>query len=159
MRKNLIGAAATTQARGLRKQEWLDIETVARVELTSEDPKFPIESALVSAKEPGWRAAEKGEQIIRIVLDERIDLMRIRLEFSETENDRTQEFTLRYRTETDGPLNEIVRQQWVFSPRGSTMEIEDYQVHLNGVSVLELAVKPDLTPDNALASLALWRMA
>ena len=127
MRKNLIGAGAGPQPRVLRKQEWLDIETLGRVELTSEDPRFPIESALVFRKESGWRAAETGDQIIRIVFDERIDLKRIRLEFSETENDRTQEFTLSYLTETDGPLKEIVRQQWNFSPQGSTMEIEDYQ--------------------------------
>jgi len=31
----------------------------------SEDPNFPIESALVSGTGPGWRAAEKGKQIVR----------------------------------------------------------------------------------------------
>jgi hypothetical protein len=44
-------------------------------------------------------------------------------------------------------------------PQASTSEGEDYQVELNGVSVLELALKPDLTPDNAFATLAMWRMA
>jgi hypothetical protein len=56
------------------------------------------------------------------------------------------------------PLFEIVRQQWSFSPQGSTSEIEDYQVNLGSVSILELAIKPDLTPDNAFATLARWRM-
>jgi hypothetical protein len=56
------------------------------------------------------------------------------------------------------PLFEIVRQQWSFSPQGSTSEIEDYQVNLGSVSILELAIKPDLTPDNAFATLATWRM-
>jgi len=56
------------------------------------------------------------------------------------------------------PLFEIVRQQWSFSPQGSTSEIEDYQVNLGSVSILELAIKPNLTPDNAFATLARWRM-
>ena len=55
-------------------------------------------------------------------------------------------------------FREIVRQQWSFSPQGSTSEIEDYQVSLDNVSVLELEGKPDLTPANACATLASWRM-
>jgi len=55
-------------------------------------------------------------------------------------------------------FREIVRQQWSFSPQGSTTEIEDYQVNLDTVSILELAIKPDLTPDNAFATLTRWRM-
>jgi hypothetical protein len=57
-----------------------------------------------------------------------------------------------------GPFREIVRQQWSFSPQGSTSETEDYQVNLDSVSILELALKPDLTPANACATLASWRM-
>jgi hypothetical protein len=70
----------------------------------------------------------------------------------------TQEFTLQWSAEPGGPFREIVRQQWSFSPQGSTTEIEDYQVNLDNVSVLELALKPDLTPANAYATLASWRM-
>ena len=42
---------------------------------------------------------------------------------------------------------EIVRQQWHFSPGGSTFETEDYQVDLPGLSVLELSLDPDLASD------------
>ena len=31
---------------------WLDIEPLAQVEITSEDPAFPIESALIPARNP-----------------------------------------------------------------------------------------------------------
>jgi hypothetical protein len=158
MRKTLI-AQPTIQPRSLPDQEWLDLEHLARVELTSEDPNAPIDSALVAGKKPGWHAATRGEQIIRIVFHQPRDLRRIRLEFCETENERTQEFTLRWSAEPDGPFSQVVRQQWTFSPEGSTVEIEDYQVSLSGVSVLELALKPDLTPGTAFASLARWRVA
>ena len=157
MRKTII-EPETINPRQSAQDEWLDFEKVATVEITSEDPKFPIESALATREGPGWRAAERGKQVIRLVLDNPRALRRIRLEFSETENSRTQEFTLRW-SRAGGPLTEIVRQQWSFSPQGSTSEVEDYQVNLDGVSILELALKPDLTPENAYATLAAWRVS
>jgi hypothetical protein len=157
MRKTIIDPA-TVHSGPHTEQEWLDLEEMAKVEVTSEDPRFPIESALVSGKGPGWRAAQIGTQIIRIMFDKPTRLRRIRLEFSETETARTQEFTLHWSTAPGGPLTEIVRQQWCFSPGGSTSEIEDYRVNLDSVSVLELAIKPELTQASACATLARWRM-
>jgi hypothetical protein len=92
------------------------------------------------------------------MFDKPTRLRRIRLEFSETEIARTQEYTLQWAAEPGGPFRELVRQQWSFSPQGSTSEIEDYQVSLDNVSVLELEVEPELTPANACATLASWRM-
>ena len=157
MRKKVINSD-TINPRSHSQEEWLDLEEIARVEVTSEDPNFPIEAALAAGEASGWRAAEKGKQIIRIVFDNPRTLRRIRLEFSETEIERTQEFTLRWSDEA-GPFKEIVRQLWNFSPQGSTSEVEDYQVQLKNLSVLELTLKPDLTPDNAFATLARCRVA
>jgi len=157
VRKTVIDQA-TVHSEPRTEQEWLDLEKVAKVEVTSEDPSFPLESALVSGTGPGWRAAQRGKQIIRIMFDKPTRLRRIRLEFLETEIARTQEFTLQWSEEPGWPFREIVRQQWSFSPQGSTSEIEDYRVNLDSVSVLELALKPDLTPANACATLASWRM-
>ena len=156
MRKKLINSDTM---RPHSQEEWLDLEEIARVEVTSEDPNFPIEAALTAGEGSGWRAAKKGKQIIRIVLDNPTTLRRIRLEFSETEVERTQEFTLRWSNEAAGPFREIVRQQWNFTPQGSTSEVEDYQVQLEKVSALELTLKPDLTPDTAFATLAAWRVS
>jgi hypothetical protein len=138
--------------------EWLNIENAARVEVTSENPDFPIESVFLSASGPGWRAAEEGRQIIRIGFDEPKSIHRIQLQFREQEVERTQEFTLRWADAPGGDLREIARQQWNFSPQGSTSEIEDYQVNLSGVSLLELTIKPDIGRSDATASLHLWRL-
>src|SRR5262249_43414059 len=51
------------------------------------------------------------------------------------------------------PPLEIVRQQWTFSPPGTTREVEDYRANLAGVGVLELAIRPDLGSADAIASL------
>jgi hypothetical protein len=141
------------------QEEWLDLQQIASVEVTSEVPNFPIESALSASEGPGWRAADPGEQIIRIVLDNPRPLRRIRLEFSETKIERTQEFALRW-SQAGGPFSEIVRQQWNFSPHGSTSEVEDYKINLDSASALELRLKPDLAlSSSALATLAAWRVA
>jgi hypothetical protein len=140
------------------QEEWLDLEALARAEVTSEDPNFPIESAITAKGRRGWRAAETGEQVIRLVFDRPTPLHRIRLEFSETEVERTQEFTLRW-APTGEAFREIVRQQWNFSPLGSTSEVEDYRVDLDRVSIIELRLKPDLRPNHGLATLAAWRLA
>ena len=157
MRKTIINPDIINP-RSHSQQKWLDLEEIATVEVTSENPNFPIESALAASEGPGWRAAEPGKQTIRILLDNPRPLRRIRLEFLEPEIERTQEFTLRW-SQAGGPFRESVRQQWNFSPQGSTSEIEDYQVQLEKVSALELTLKPDLTPDTAFATLAAWRVS
>jgi hypothetical protein len=156
MRKHVVTPKINPEQKA--QEEWLDLETHASVEVTSEDPAFPIESALAGSEGPGWRAAAHGIQVIRLILDNPRPLRRIRLEFMETAHARTQEFTLRW-SGVGGPMTEIVRQQWTFSPQGATSEIEDYQVTLDDVSIVELTLKPDLTPAAALATLASWRIA
>jgi hypothetical protein len=138
---------------------WLDLEQIATVEVTSENPEFPIESALGLQDGPGWRASGRGEQQIRVVFDQPVSLHRIQLRFDEAESERTQEFTLRWWPASGGSVKEIVRQQWNFSPAGSTTEIEEYVVALSAVSALELAIQPDLTRREEVASLASWRLA
>src|SRR5947209_20169187 len=74
---------------------WLDLEAVASVEVTSEDPEFPIEGALTLAGGRGWRASGPGEQQIRLLFPDPISVRRIQLRFEETSQERTQQFTLR----------------------------------------------------------------
>jgi uncharacterized protein (DUF736 family) len=157
MRKRIAGAnRAETGSES--EQGWLDLEDIATVELTSEDPDFPIESALGFRVGPGWRASQKGAQQIRIIFDEPASVHRIQLRFLEAECERTQEFTIRWSSAAGGPTREVVRQQWNFSPAGSTMEIEDYVVELEAVSVLELTIQPDLGRQEAVATLVSWRV-
>jgi hypothetical protein len=158
MRKRIVGPRPARQA-GQSDKGWLDLEQIATVEVTSEDPKFPIEYALGPDDGPGWRASQGGEQQIRIVFDKPVSLHRMELRFQEADCERTQEFVLRWSSESRGSETEIVRQQWNFSPAGSTTEIEHCVVDLEAVSVLELAIRPDLHRPEAIATLASWRVA
>ncbi len=158
MRKR-IANRGLTEDRPESRQSWIDLREIATVEVTSEDPRFPIESVFESEDGPGWRASEKGEQQVRLIFDEPRSLHRIQLRFVEPEHERTQEFMVRWSPAEGGHPKEIVRQQWNFNPAGSTTEVEDYEVSLEGVSVLELVIRPDLTHNQSPASLAGWRIA
>ena len=157
MRKRIVGSRRAQPA-GESDQTWLDLKQIATVEVTSEDPRFPIECALSLNAGPGWRAGGAGEQRIRIVFDNPVSLHRMELRFHEPDTERTQEFTLRWSSASDGSAKEIVRQQWNFSPTGSTTEIEHYVGALDAASVLELTIRPDLARPDAVATLASWRV-
>ncbi len=157
MRKRLASAIPRYPSRA--DQGWLDLESLARVEVTSEDAAHPIESALLPGAESGWRAAEPGAQTIRLIFDKPQRLRRIQLLFIEPETPRTQEFVLRWAPEDGRSFTDILRQQWNFSPPGTIRESEDYQVELSGVAVLELTITPDQQGGDVRASLAQWRLA
>jgi hypothetical protein len=97
--------------------------------------------------------------VIRLVFDKPQTLHRIWLRFSERDISRTQQFTLRWSEPGSQTFHEIARQQWNFSPGASTEELEDYRVDLNGVSILELIMQPEMTAGKAIATLAGWRIA
>jgi len=139
--------------------DWLNVEGIAEVEITSEDAAHPIESALLPGQTAGWRAAGPGKQTIRLLFTQPQRLRRIRLNFSETLTERTQEYVLRWSPDGGQSFREIVRQQWNFSPQGTTSETEDHHVELQKVTMLELSITPDIGGGNAFASLAQMRLA
>jgi hypothetical protein len=139
-------------------QDWLNLDQLATVEITSEDATHPIESALLPGQELGWRAQEPGEQTIRLIFDQPLPLGRIWLLFVEKEVERTQEFVLRWSHDDGQTFREIVRQQWNFSPPDSIRELEDYRVDLSGVTVFELSIVPNKNGGTARASVAQLRL-
>lgn len=157
MRKRLI--AAVQQDPLPLDQDWLNIENLAEVELTSEDAEHPIEFALLPGRGSGWRAAEPGKQTIRLLFEHPQRIRRIRLSFVESVMERTQEYVLRWSADGGQSFREVVRQQWNFSPKGATSQTEDYHVELTGLTVIELCITPDISGSNAYATLAQLRIA
>ena len=137
--------------------KWLGVEAIAAVAVTSEADDAPVENVLYPDRETGWRAAEPGPQIIQITFGGPTNIRHIHLAFRESRFARTQEFTLRC-TVARGERREVTRQQWTFSPQGSTEEVEDYRVTLDDVVVLELAIIPDISNGSVHASLARLRI-
>lgn len=158
MRKRIISTTAL-QETSPPDLEWLNLDDLAEVEVTSEDASHPIESALLPGQESGWRASAPGEQIIRLLFSTPQRLQRIWLSFEETQVERTQEYILGWSPDGGESFEEIVRQQWNFSPAGSTSETEDLRVELPAVTVLELCIVPDISGGDVFASLQQLRLA
>jgi hypothetical protein len=157
MRKQIIQLESARLS--TEDEHWLDLEKLACVEMTSEDAQHPIEAALVAGKEGGWRAAGAGEQTIRLLFDTPQNLSRIRLLFLEDQIERLQDFVLSWSVGGEWPYQEILRQEYHFSPPDTVRQLEDYHVNLEGVMAFELRIVPDKNNDKAVASLAALRLA
>jgi len=152
MRKRVHVQAASTES------DWLRVDELAEVSVSSEDANRPIEFALVPGAGPGWRAATPGEQSIRISFDEPQSIGLIQLRFDEPEHVRVQEFWLRWSDDRGQMFQPIVRQQFSFSPSGATHEIENYNVSLRGATDLELRIVADISDRSRVATLTSLRL-
>jgi len=157
MRKRIMNQG--TEGVATADKKWLDLEDLAQAEVSSEDEAHPIESALISNTGSGWQAAQPGKQTIRLLFDKPQKIRSIRLAFQEDEQERTQEFVLRWSSDGGQSYREIARQQYNFSPSGATRELEDYTVDLNGLTTLELIIVPNISGGSARASVAQLRLA
>jgi hypothetical protein len=157
MRKRLF--TPTSQDAPHLDEGWLDLDSAATVEVTSEAKEYPVESALVPGEMRGWSAADSGTQTIRLIFDQPQKLTRISLVFEESETERTQEFVLRWSPDGGRSFREIVRQRWNFSPPDTIREVEEYRVELSDVTVLELVIVPDISRGAARASLKSLRLS
>ena len=140
MRKRII--SQDTGNVPLSDQQWLNVEHLAQVEVSSEDAAHPIESALT----------------VRLLFDAPQRVRHIRLLFKEDGQERTQEFVLRWSSDGGQSYRDIVRQQYNFSPPGSTSECEDYDVELDRLTALELTIVPDISGGPVCASLTQLRL-
>jgi hypothetical protein len=156
MRKRVINQG--TQDLSPSNEQWLNLETLAEIEVTSEDAAHPIESALMPSAGSGWRALKPGQQTVRLLFDEPVKIRRMRLVFQENEQERTQQFVLRWSSDGGRSYREIVRQQYNFSPPGTTTELEDLTVELDGLTTLELNIIPNISGGPACASLNQLRL-
>lgn len=157
MRKRIL--SSTNREPAQDEVPWLDLDAMAEVEVSSEAPGHPIEAALLPGHDADWQAAEGGTQTIRVIFDAPQKVGRIRLRFREENIARTHEFLLGWSPDGTAPYEEIVRQQFNFSPPSTVEEVEDYQVELLAVKSLELTIQPDVGRGSAVATLTRLQIA
>ncbi len=124
----------------------IDIATVATVLVTSEAAEHPVDHAFDDNRGPGgnrWVAGEPGEQTLILSFDAPQEIRRVALEVEETGVARTQELQLAVSTDSGRTYREVLRQEYNFSPPGTTFEREDWAVPADGVTHLRLVVRPD----------------
>jgi hypothetical protein len=125
----------------------IDVSAVATVLVTSEDPEHPVENAFGGSRGRGgdcWIAGEDGEQSLILAFDAPQDIVRVALEVEEREAERRQEVTLSVSRDGGRTYRDLIRQEYNFSPQGSTFEREEWLLKAVDVTHLRLRIKPDI---------------
>jgi len=123
-----------------------EIATIATVWVTSEAVDNPIDYAFDNRRGPGgsrWVAAEPGEQRLILAFDQPQGLHTITVEVEEPEVSRTQELQVGVSTDGGQTFQELRRQEYTFSPPGTTFEREEWAIAVTSVTHLQVIIIPD----------------
>lgn len=123
-----------------------DIAALATVSVTSEAADHPIDNAFDGRRGPGesrWMASEPGAQLLLLAFDTPQTIRAMRLEVEELDVSRTQEIHIAVSYDGAQTYQEVLRQEYNFSPPGTTFEREEWSVTAEGVTHLRLVIEPD----------------
>jgi hypothetical protein len=123
-----------------------EIAAIATVWVTSEADDAPIDRAFDQRRGPGssrWIAAEPGEQQLVLAFDTPQTLRTISLEVEEPEVSRTQVLCVSVSYDGGQTYQELRRQEYTFSPPGTTFEREVWAVTVEGATHLQVVITPD----------------
>ena len=140
----------------------ISVPSLGTVFLSSEEKDHPIDHVFDSNRGPGgtrWIAAQPGVQTIIVAFDSPQTIHQVHLEIEEPEISRTQELQLSLSTDGGETYRELLRQEYTFSPPGTTFEREEWSIPVEGVTHLQLMITPDKggKPCQAtLTTLTLW---
>ena len=143
LRKQILATQQTLAGRGAAEK---DIAALATVLVSSEDPRHPIDHAFDGQRGPGasrWIAAQSGEQVLILAFDAPQTIHKILVEVEEPEISRTQEIAVSISRDGGRTYRELMRQEYNFSPPGTTLEHEEWSVKADAISHLQLRIKPD----------------
>jgi hypothetical protein len=124
----------------------ISIPDIATVQVTSEQADHPIDHAFDHRRGPGgsrWIAGEAGEQTVILLFDTPQTIRKIGLEVEELAVSRTQEVSVSVSSDEGRTYRELIRQEFTFSPPGTSFERELWSVSAEGVTHLRLDIKPD----------------
>ena len=124
----------------------LDVAALATVAVTSETADHPVENAFDGRRGPGgsrWVAETSGEQTLLLAFDAPQNIRQVLLEVEEKQASRTQELQLAVSHDGGNTYRELLRQEFNFSPSGTTFEREAWTVAAEKVTHLRLHIKPD----------------
>jgi hypothetical protein len=123
-----------------------EIAAIATVWATSEAADAPIEHVCDPHGGPGgtrWVSARPGEQRLILAFDRPQTLRTIRLEVEEPEVSRTQVLHVSVSCDEGQTYQELRRQEYTFSPPGTTFEREEWAVAVAKVTHVQLVITPD----------------
>jgi hypothetical protein len=143
LRKNLLTARPLA---GVPESSEKAIAAIATVWVTSEAADAPIDHVFDQNRGPGgsrWVAAEPGEQRLILAFDTPQTLRTICLEVEELEVSRTHVLCVSVSSDGGQTYHELRRQEYTFSPPGTTYEREAWAASVEGATHLQLVITPD----------------
>jgi hypothetical protein len=123
-----------------------DVAALATVWVTSEAADYPIDNAFDNHRGPGgsrWVAGTPGPQKLLLAFDAPQPLRLLRLEVEEQDMSRTQEIQVAISRDGGHTYQTLLRQEYTFSPPGTTFEREAWAIPAEGVTHLQLVITPD----------------
>jgi hypothetical protein len=144
LRKRILDTAETPT--GGHDPAAVDVVAIATVIVTSEQATNPVNHIFDQSGGPGgtrWVAARVGEQDLILDFDTPQTIKRIVLEVEETEVSRRQEVVVSVSRDGGQVYDELIRQEYNFSPPGTTFERETWSVSAQRVTHLRLHITPD----------------
>jgi hypothetical protein len=149
LRKQILpapGSAGATAPGEIVDPDAKDIAALATVLVTSESPDHPVDRLFDGRNGRGgtrWVASAAGEQTLILAFDIPQTIRDVGLEVEELQTTRTQVLTLALSQDGGRSYREILRQEFVFSPPGTTFERESWRVPADGVTHLRVVIQPD----------------
>jgi hypothetical protein len=140
----------------------IEVARVASVQVSSEQNDHPIDHVFDGSRGPGgsrWIADGPGEQTVILVFDAPQTITRVVVEVEEVEVSRTQELSVSVSDDGGRTYRNLVRQEFNFSPPGTTFEREIWSVAAARVTHLRLEIKPDKGGRIGLATLTSLSLA
>lgn len=132
----------------------IPILSAATVLVSSEADGHPIAHVFDDDRGPGaaqWIAGQPGDQTLIVAFHHPQTIRRVTLEVEEREIARTQEVQLAVSRDGGVSYRELRRQEFNFSPDGTTWECEDWVVAEDDVTHVRLLLKPDKGRTDCLA--------
>lgn len=124
----------------------ISIADTATVLVTSELPDHPVDHICDGQRGPGgtrWIAEQPGDQTVVLAFDAPRNIDTVSVEIEEREVSRTQELTLATSRDGGKTYREVLRQEFNFSPSGTTFEHEDWRIAADGITNVRLWIRPD----------------
>ena len=139
-------AAQPEEVKNQKEGRILDLLNNAEVIITSEAESHPVDNLVDGSRGRGssqWIAGISGPQVLIFNFDTPQHITEIVYEIEETKDTRTQEILLEASSDAGEKYRELVRQEYNFSPSGSTFQKEIVTVNIPGITNIKMTIKPD----------------
>jgi hypothetical protein len=125
----------------------IDIATHAVVAYSSENPNHPLEHLFDGHDGPGgtyWESARPNTtEQIELGFDRPERIACLLYEVEERTRERTQEIRVEVSTDHGNSYHQVIVQDYVFSPAGSTFQREELRLSLSAITHLRLVIVPN----------------